>query len=320
MRSVFHGCDCSADGSVDIGADRALCFADFLAHINIVTCLYQGKGRGADVLGEGDHDLGGGREIQQRKMLAAFFAGRRVNAAKFAFVFANGAHMSADALETGFGIVADLHGGRTELIQSALLCKTLFNFFPGTVLLGILFALSVFGSAALSIQKTFGAIHYGTDTAGEIQVAFTAATAFQFAESHAVVAFFANGIGSGKNGDIRDRSHCLNTEAAGGYQKFFCSFGQKSGKNFLCALSAAKEICLRTFKGGFAGFFSKRSENGALFFRCVGERFKAFSAHQNRHVVGEKGKKFALGLEPVFHIVVQRNHLLCLVFLLLKTF
>ena len=71
---------------------------------------------------------------------------------------------------------------------------------------------------------------------------------------------------------------------------------------------------MRAFKGRFSAFFSKGSEKGAFFFRCVRELLEAFAADQDRCVIGKKGKELAFGFEPVFHVIVQRNHLLYIVF------
>ena len=311
MQPRLHRRDGAADGGVDRGADEARGLADDLAHLHIIAHLDHRVGRGADVLGHGDHDLVRLRETGQGDVLGKLLALCRVDAAVITVktAFADGLNIVVDDLEVDLVVIAELDWLVLELLQAALGGEALVDLLPGAVLVGADLALAVLRAAALAVDQALGAVHDGADAAGEVQIALGAGVAGLLRQRHAVVARVVQGIGRGDHGEIDAVRHGLDAEAAGDHDDVLRALGDAVE---LCQLAlglglVAEEIELDAGRDGLPALRGDAQE--FLTIRLI-DRFKLLEtlvAGDDKEVVLalELRRKLVDSLQLVLGVVLQ---------------
>ena len=294
---------------MDIGADEGGGLTDDLAHLHIVAHLHHGLGRGAGMLGQGDHHDVGLGEAQQGLVLAELLLLGGMDAAVVTGEAAlpDGLHIVVDDLEIDLAVITKLDGLALELPETALLAETLVDLLPGAVLVGVHFALAVLGAAALTVHQALGAVHDGTDAAGHVQIALSAGVAALLGQGHAVMAAVIEGIGRRIDGQIHHACDGLDAQAAGDHEDAFRSLGDQVLQLLFRLGLVAEEVHLDGARDGLALGFGQFHEFAAVRFVHRLKLFEALVTSHDEDLVrfGQERRKLVDLFQPVLGIVLQ---------------
>ena len=244
----------AADAGMDGSADKASLLTDDLTHLDMVTRLDNGGGGSADVHGKGNHHGVGFGELHQRQMLGKFLVLHGMNAAVEALIAlgASFGNISLDFFHIDLGVVPELNLLIQELLGTTLFGKTLIDFRPGAVLLGVDFALAILGTAALTVHQALGAVHNGADAAGDVQIALGASAAGLLGQRHAMMTGVVQGVGCGKGRNGSKIRYRLHAQAAGDDHYILGSLGNQRSQLLLGLHLVAQEADLGSTGNGFA--------------------------------------------------------------------
>ena len=307
--ALFDGDDFAADAGVDRRADESGLLADLLADLDMIAYLHDGVGGLAGGLREGDdHDIRLGEDLNGA-VLAHFLALGRMHTAVIAVqtLLANGLHIFADDLEIDFVVVAQLYRLLFELFEPSGLLKLAVDLLPGAVFVGIDLTLAVLCTAALSVEKTLGAVDHRADAPGDVQEALRAGVTGFFGKSHAVMTCVIEGIAGSEDGLLHQLRHSLDAQTAGDHEHALGALGDHSGQLPLGLDPVAQKIDLEGARDGFALFLGKLYECLAVGLIDGCELLEALVAGNNEDLVrtGEhRGELFGI-LQPVLGIVLQ---------------
>ncbi len=308
MRTILHGDDGAADGGVNRRGDKSGGLADDLTQLDLVTDLHNGVGRSAQVHGHGDdHGIGSG-EADESGTLTELLVLARMHAAVVAgeAAVADGLDVVVDDLEVDLGVVANLDGLCGQLADAALGGQTLLNLFPGAVLVGIDLTLAVLRAAALAVDQALGAVHDGTDAAGDVEVALGAGIAGLLGQRHAVMAGVVEGVAGCVGGQLRQIGHGLNTETAGDHADVLGALGNQILKSFCGLRLVAQEIDLDTAGDGLALRSGELQKFAAIGLVCGFNFLEALVTSHNEQLVlvrqqsGQLIRSFQLVLGIIF--------------------
>ena len=287
MGMGFHCNDRAADTGMHRSADKSCLLADKLTNFHGIARLNHGIRRGANVHRQrDDHGVRLG-EFLQRQMLGVLLVLCRMDTAVEALVTlgAGLGHISLDLIHIGHGVVPQLNGLIQKLPGSPLLFQTLVNLFPGTVLFGIDFAFAVLSTAALTVDQTLGAVHNGTDAAGDVQITLGTGAAGFLGQGHAVMTDVVQGIRCRKDGNGCQIRHSLHAQTARNDHHILGSFRHNTSQLLFGLDLVAQEVYLC----GSGNVLSLRLRNGSKvtafrLFGCV-ELLVALVAGNHKEVV-----------------------------------
>ena len=169
-------------------------------------------------------------------MYAAVIAGQSV--------LPDGCYVILNGFMIDLGEVPHLYGLCQKLGETSLFFQTLVYLFPCAVFVLVYFAFSVLGASALSVQQALGAVYYGADTAGDIEITLGACAAGFLCQGHAVMSSVVKGVGCRVHGLIRQTRDCLNAQAAGNHDYILGSLRNQALKLFLCLYLVAQKVNL----------------------------------------------------------------------------
>ena len=292
----LHGHNGAADGAMDRSADESGLLADELANLYGVTGLDHRIGGSADVHSQGnDHRVGLG-ELLKGQMLGVFLILGGMDAAVEALVaLCPGlGHIGLDGVYIDLGVIPKLDALGQEFLRPSLLLQALIDLLPGAVLLGVDFALAVFGTAALAVNQALGAVYNGADAAGDVQIALGAGAAGLLGQGHAMVTYIIERIGRGEDRQRFHLCHGLHAQAAGNHHHILRPLGNEAGQLLLRLHLVAEEIQLGRAGDVLALDLSEGGKFTALrLFGCV-ELFEALVAGHYEEVVLPREQAFQL--------------------------